>query len=259
MTLEVNINSDLGESFGAWKMGDDKSILGIVRTANVACGFHAGDPMVMTETVKLAVEKDVSIGAHPSFLDIQGFGRRQIRMSAKELEATVVYQIGALQAIAAANGGKVTHVKIHGSMSNMACVEPDMAMAIGRAIKAVDRDLIYLAVAGTELSKAGNKLGMRTAEEIFADRTYTDDGNLTPRSQPHAMIHDAAVAVENVRRMLEEKAIIAHSGKRIPTRIDSICVHGDEPTAVAVARAVREGLESAQIRIVKLPDLKAMN
>jgi UPF0271 protein len=256
--MEVNINSDLGESFGAWKMGDDAAILKIVRTANVACGFHAGDPVVMTETVKMAVANDVSIGAHPSFLDIQGFGRRQIRMSAKELEATVVYQIGALQAIAAANDGKVTHVKIHGSMSNMACVDADMALAIGRAIKAVDPSLIFLAVAATELSKAGRKLGLKTAEEIFADRTYTDDGNLTPRSQPNAMIHDAKVAIENVRRMLDEQAIISYSGKRIPCPIDSICVHGDEPTAVAVAKAVREGLEAAQVRIVKLPDLKTM-
>ncbi len=259
MATEVNINSDLGESFGAWKMGDDQSILKIVRTANIACGFHAGDPMVMTETVKTAVANDVSLGAHPSFLDIQGFGRRQIRMSGKELEATVIYQIGALQAISAANGGKVTHVKIHGSMSNMASEEPDMALAIGRAIKAVDKDLIFLVTAATELSKAGRKLGLRTAEEIFADRTYTEQGNLTPRSQPNAMIHDPAVAVQNVRRMIEEQAIISQSGKRIPCPIDSVCVHGDEPTAVAVARAVREGLEQAQVRIVKLPDLKTMH
>jgi UPF0271 protein len=257
--MEVNINSDLGESFGAWKMGDDPSILKIVRTANVACGFHAGDPLVMTDTVKLAVANDVSIGAHPSFLDIQGFGRRQIRMSSKELEATVAYQIGALQAIAAANGGRVTHVKAHGSLSNMASVEAEMAMAIGRAIKAVDPSLIFLVTAMTELSKAGRKLGLRTAEEIFADRTYTDDGNLTPRSQPNAMIHDGGTALANVRRMLEEQAIISQSGKRTPSRIDSICVHGDEPTAVAVAKTVREGLEAAQIRIVKLPDLKTMH
>lgn len=258
MASEVNINSDLGESFGPWKMGDDAAILRIVRTANVACGFHAGDPTVMTETVRLARENGVSIGAHPSFPDIQGFGRRQMKMGAGEIEALIAYQIGALQAIAAANGAKVTHVKAHGAISNMASEDADMALAIGRAIKAVDPSLIYLAIAGTELSKAGRKLGLRTAEEVFADRTYTDAGNLTPRSRPDAMIRDAAAAVAHVKRMVEEQCIVSTSGKRIPCQVDSICVHGDEPSAVAVAKAVREGLEASQIRIVPLPDLRSM-
>jgi len=257
MARSINLNSDLGESFGAWPMGNDAAMLGIVKSANVACGFHAGDPSVMTETVKLAKANGVSIGAHPSFPDLQGFGRRQMKLSAAELEALIAYQTGALMGVAASQGMKVTHVKPHGALSNMASVDAAMAEAIARAIKAVDRDLIFLATAGSEMAKAGRKLGLNTAQEIFADRTYGDDGNLTPRSQPHAMIHDAQQAVAHVRRMVEEQAIFALSGKKIPTSVDSICVHGDEESAVAVARAVREGLEQAQIRVLPLPEVMA--
>lgn len=257
MARSINLNSDLGESFGAWPMGNDAAMLSIVKSANVACGFHAGDPTVMTETVKLAREKGVSIGAHPSFPDLQGFGRRQMKLSAAELEALIAYQTGALMGVAAAQGHKVTHVKPHGALSNMASVDASMADAIARAIKAVDPKLIFLATAGSEMAKAGRKHGLVTAQEIFADRTYGDDGNLTPRSQPHAMIHDAQQAVAHVRRMVEEQAIFSLSGKKIPTSVDSICVHGDEESAVAVARAVRDGLEQAQIRVVPLPEVMA--
>jgi UPF0271 protein len=257
MARSINLNADLGESFGAWPMGNDAAMLGIVKSANVACGFHAGDPTVMTETVKLAKAKGVSIGAHPAFPDLQGFGRRQMKLSAAELEALIAYQTGALMGVAAAQGHKVTHVKPHGALSNMASVDAAMAEAIARAIKGVDANLIFLATAGSEMAKAGRKLGLKTAQEIFADRTYGDDGNLTPRSQPHAMIHDAQQAVAHVRRMVEEQAIFSLSGKKIPTEVDSICVHGDEESAVAVARAVRDGLEQAQIRILPLPEVMA--
>jgi UPF0271 protein len=257
MARSINLNSDLGESFGAWPMGNDAAMLGIVKSANVACGFHAGDPTVMTETVKLAREKGVSIGAHPSFPDLQGFGRRQMKLSNAELEALIAYQTGALMGVAAAQGHKVTHVKPHGALSNMASVDASMADAIARAIKAVDPKLIFLATAGSEMAKAGRKHGLTTAQEIFADRTYGDDGNLTPRSQPHAMIHDAQQALAHVRRMVEEQAIFSLSGKKIPTEIDSICVHGDEESAVVVARTVREGLEQAQIRVLPLPEVMA--
>jgi UPF0271 protein len=258
MTHEVNLNSDLGESFGPWKMGSDGEMLAIVRSANVACGFHASDPTVMAETVRLAVENGVSIGAHPGFPDLQGFGRRIMRFSNAEIEMMVAYQIGALAGVAAANGGKVTHVKAHGMMSNMAAEDESMATAIARASKAVDRDLIFLAQANTALSRAGRKTGLRVAEEVFADRTYTDAGLLTPRREPNAMIHDTAQVVEHVRRMLAEQALVSLSGKRIPCQVDSICVHGDEPTAVATARGVREGLEASQIRIVTLPELQRL-
>jgi UPF0271 protein len=258
MNNEVNLNSDLGESFGPWKMGSDGEMLTIVRSANVACGFHASDPLVMAETVRLAVKNGVSIGAHPGFPDLQGFGRRVMRFTNAELEMMTAYQIGALMAVAAANGGKVTHVKPHGMMSNMAAEEEAMAMALARATKAVDPDLIFLAQANTELSKAGRKLGLRVAEEVFADRTYTDAGLLTPRREPNAMIKDAQASLDHVKRMIAEQAIFALSGKRIPCQVDSICVHGDEPTAVATARQVRHGLEASQIRILALPEIRRL-
>lgn len=258
MASEVNINSDLGESFGPWKMGNDEEVLKIVRSANVACGFHAGDPMVMARTVKLSVENGVSIGAHPGFPDLQGFGRRVMRYSNAEIEMIIAYQIGALMAIAAANGGKVTHVKPHGMMANMSAEDEDLSMAMARAIKAVDRDLIFLAQAVTPQVTAARKLGLRAAEEVFADRTYTDAGLLTPRSQPNAMIHDPQDSLRSVKRMIEEQAIFSTSGKKVPCRVDSVCVHGDGPTAVATARTVRDGLQASQIRIVPLPDLRTM-
>jgi UPF0271 protein len=257
MANAVNLNSDLGESFGAWHMGDDKAMLGIVKSANIACGFHGGDPTVMRDTVRLAKANGVSIGAHPSFPDLQGFGRRQMKMSPAEIEALIAYQTGALMGIAAAEGVRVTHVKPHGALSNMASVEPELAAAIARAIKAVDPQLIFLVTAQSQMSRAGRKLALNVAEEVFADRTYGDDGNLTPRSQPHAMIHDAAQSLSHVRRMVEEQAIFSLSGKKIATPIDSICVHGDEPTAVAVAQSVRDGLSAAQIRLLPLPEVMA--
>ncbi|MCF8531848.1 MAG: 5-oxoprolinase subunit PxpA [Reyranella sp.] len=254
----VNINSDLGESFGPWVMGNDAEVLKIVKSANVACGFHASDPVVMVDTVTLCLANGVSIGAHPSFADLQGFGRRAINLSVKELEANIAYQLGALQAIAAMNGTKVTHIKPHGMMGNMSAESAEMSEAIARATRAIDRDIIFLAQANTEQGKAARKIGLRAAEEVFADRTYTDAGFLTPRKEANSMIKDAAQAVAHVRRMVDEQAIYSTSGKRIPCDVDSICVHGDGPTAVTVSRAVREGLEAAGIRIVPLPELPSL-
>lgn len=254
----VNINSDLGESFGPWVMGNDADVLKIVKSANVACGFHASDPVVMADTVKLCVQNGVSIGAHPGFADLQGFGRRVINLSTRELETNIAYQIGALMGIAALHGAKVTHMKVHGMMGNMSAESAEMSEAICRATRAVDRDLIVLAQANTEQGKAARKLGLRVAEEVFADRTYTDKGFLTPRREPNSMIKDPAQAVAHVRRMVDEQAIYSTSGKRIPCQVDSICVHGDGPTAVTVSTAVRQGLETAGIRIVPLPDLPTL-
>lgn len=254
----VNINSDLGESFGPWVMGNDAEVLKIVRSANVACGFHASDPAVMVDTVKLCQQNGVSIGAHPGFADLQGFGRRVVNLTAKELEANIAYQLGALQAIAALFGAKVTHIKPHGMMGNMSAESAEMSDAICRATKAVDRDLIFLAQANTEQGKAARKAGLPVADEVFADRTYTDTGFLTPRREPNSMIKDAAQAVAHVRRMVDEQAIYSTSGKRIPCQVDSICVHGDGPTAVTVSKAVREGLEAAGIRIVPLPEMPSL-
>jgi UPF0271 protein len=255
MTISVNLNADMGEGFGAYDIGDDDAILKIIRSASIACGFHAGDPLTMRHLVQRAKEEGVSIGAHPGFNDLWGFGRRRIDMQPEHLEYLIAYQIGALQGMAAYVGEKVTHVKPHGALNNMAAENADYAMAIGRAIKAVDRDIIYVANVGTEMEKAGRKLGLKVAREGYCDRQYDDDGNITSRKNPGAVIHDPAVAAKNVVRMVVDGEFISRNGKRIAQRVDTLCVHGDEPTGVAIARAVRTGLEAAGVKIVPLPEL----
>ncbi len=253
--LTVNLNADLGESFGAWQMGNDAALLPVLNSANIACGFHAGDPVVMRETVRLALSHGVSLGAHPSFPDLQGFGRRAMQLSPSELEATILYQVGALQAMAAAEGGRVTHVKPHGALNNMACADGAMADTVARAVRALDRDLILLAPALSELDRAGTAAGLRVCREVFADRTYLDNGQLTPRSQPGAVLHTAQDCVNHVLRMLEAGGIVTTEGRLLPTPIDSICVHGDGPDAVVSARRLRVALEGAGYRLAPLPAL----
>jgi UPF0271 protein len=250
----INLNADLGESFGAWTMGRDEDMLQLVDSANVACGFHAGDPLVMRKTVATAKQHGVSIGAHPSFPDLQGFGRRRIDMAPAEVEAMVVYQIGALQGIAAAEGHRVTHVKPHGALNNLACENLDLARCIARAVRAAGVELL-LAPALSALVTAGREAGLVVVEEIFADRQYTDDGNLVPRSQPQAMVHGAAASAQHVMRMLEGGALVSIHGKRLPCAAGSICVHGDNAEAVSTAKAVRAALQSAGYRLSALPDL----
>ena len=250
----INLNADLGESFGAWRMGDDAALLQVIGSANIACGFHAGDPVVMRETVRLAVANGVSLGAHPAFPDLQGFGRRVMQLSPQELEATILYQVGALQAMAAAEGSRVSHVKPHGALNNMACADEAMATTVARAVKALDRELILLAPAHSALERAGEAAGLRVAREVFADRSYQPDGQLTPRSQPGAVLHGAQDCVQHVLRMLQAGGIVTTDGQRLPTRIDSICVHGDGPGAVKAARAIRTALEAAGHRLVTLPE-----
>lgn len=246
----IDLNSDMGESFGAWKMGDDDAMLGIVTSANVACGFHAGDPLVMHKTVTLAKKNGVDVGAHPSFLDIWGFGRRPIQGERPDdLEKMVIYQIGAIQAIARAAGHKVTHVKAHGSLGNLAAVDFDTALAVARGAKAADPDLIVVAMPNTEAERAGEKAGLRIAREVFADRQYDDSCNLVSRKQPGAVIHDAALATERVLRMLEDGAVTSVSGKKMPVKIDTICVHGDNPAAVAMAGQLRAALVKAGVTL----------
>ena len=251
----INLNADLGESFGAWRMGDDAALLQVIGSANIACGFHAGDPVVMRETVRLAVANGVSLGAHPAFPDLQGFGRRVMQLSPKELEATILYQVGALQAMAAAEGGRVSHVKPHGALNNMACADEAMATIVARAVKALDRELILLAPAHSALERAGEATGLRVAREVFADRSYQPDGQLTPRSQPGAVLHGAQDCVQHVLRMLDAGGIVTTDGQRLPTAIHSICVHGDGPGAVAAAQAIRRALEAAGHRLAGLPEL----
>ena len=251
----INLNADLGESFGAWTMGSDAELLQVIHSANIACGFHAGDPVVMRETVRLAIANGVSLGAHPAFPDLQGFGRRVMQLSPRELEATILYQVGALQAMATAEGGRVTHVKPHGALNNMACADEAMAATVARAVKALDPQLILLAPALSALERAGEAAGLRVAREVFADRTYQADGQLTPRSQPGSVLHDAQDCVRHVQHMLEAGGIVTADGQHLPTPIHSICVHGDGPGAVTAARAIRTALEAAGHRLAGLQEL----
>ena len=257
MTKLLNLNSDLGESFGPWKMGSDDAMLGIVNSANVACGYHGGDPLVMVRTAGLAKNNGVSIGAHPSFPDLQGFGRRRMDIPADELEAMLIYQIGALNACARAQGARVTHVKPHGALNNIACVDRKVADAIARAVRRLDPALILLAPSASQMVAAGKEQGLPVVEEIFADRAYLDDGNLVPRSQPGAMIHGAEASLQHVLSMVREQALISISGKRIPANPQSICVHGDNAEAVATARALREGLMKEGYQMATIPEIFA--
>lgn len=253
--MRININADIGESYGKFKIGNDVELMPLIGSANVACGMHAGDPAIMVDTIRLAAKNGVSIGAHPGFNDIWGFGRRQIRMRPQELEYLVTYQIGALQALARAEGMAVTHVKPHGALNNMAHDEADYAMAIGRGIKAADRDLIFVANVGSEMSVAGDRLGLRVANESYVDRLYDDTGKMASREREDAVIKDPQRAARQVLQFIEERALVSASGKRIPARIDTFCVHGDEPTAVPVMKAVREAFRQAGIEVVPLPAL----
>ncbi|MGO9004961.1 MAG: LamB/YcsF family protein [Beijerinckiaceae bacterium] len=241
----VDLNCDCGESFGAYTMGDDAAMLEIVTSANVACGFHGGDPEVMAAMFALAKDKSVAVGAHPGFPDLWGFGRRRLPFSNTEIERLVAYQIGAAQGVAALAGYRITHVKAHGALSNIAAEDFDVAAAIARSARAAAPDLVFLASAGTALEAAGRKEGLRVAREIYADRAYTDEGLLVPRGEEGAVLHDVEAVAARVLAMVEAGAVIAVSGKRIPVGIDSICVHGDTPNAVAMAQAVRTRLETA--------------
>jgi 5-oxoprolinase (ATP-hydrolysing) subunit A len=248
--MQVDLNCDMGEGFGAWKMGDDEAMLGIVTSANVACGWHGGDPNIMLRTARIAKEKGVAVGAHPGFGDLWGFGRRVIRGDTMaDIENMVAYQIGAMQAMAAMAGHKVTHVKAHGALGNLSNDEDDYALAIGRAIKGVDPSLVMVVMPTLPTERAAEKLGLKMAREVFADRTYDDSGNLTSRKKPGAVLHDPEAASQRMLRWMQEKAVETVTGKRIPVEIDTICVHGDEPTAVVMARTVRATLEANGIAI----------
>jgi 5-oxoprolinase (ATP-hydrolysing) subunit A len=250
MTLKVDLNSDMGESFGVYTLGHDAEMLEIVSSANIACGFHAGDPLVMDRTVRTALGNHVAVGAHPSFQDLWGFGRRQIQgEDPADIEKAVAYQIGALQAIAKAAGHKVTHVKTHGALGNITAVDRELALGVARAVKAVDPELIFVVMPGMETEAAGAEMGLRMAREVYADRTYDDNGNLTSRKKPGSVLHDADFAAQRILQMIQEQAITTVTGKKLPATIDTICVHGDNPAAVAMARAVRATLEGAGIEI----------
>lgn len=257
--MQLDLNSDLGESFGAWTMGDDAAMLDIVTSANIACGFHAGDPLVMHSTMLAAKERGVSIGAHPGFLDLWGFGRRPIQGEQPEdIEKMVIYQIGAAAAMARSVGMRLAHVKTHGALGNMAMVDAGLARAVARAVRLVDPSLILVVMPGLELEKAGQAEGLALAREIYADRTYEDDGNLTSRKKPGSVIEDVAAATARVLAMLEDRAITTTGGRRIPVEIDTVCVHGDNAHAVDMARSLRAALTAAGITLAPFPSfLKA--
>ena len=248
----LDLNCDMGEGFGAWKMGDDASLLDHVTSANIACGFHAGDPGTIHRTVELALEKGVAIGAHPSLPDLQGFGRRSMNVSAEDAYDMVLYQIGALAGFAAACGGKLAHVKPHGALYNMAAKDARLARAIARAVMDFDAALVLFGLAGSELVRAGRQTGLKTANEVFADRTYQADGSLTPRTQPDAMIHDADAAIAQVRRMVGEGRVRSQQGSDVTVQPDTLCIHGDAPGAVDFAKRIRQALDADGVRVAAI-------
>jgi UPF0271 protein len=246
----IDLNCDLGESFGPWVMGNDEAMIELATSVNIACGFHAGDADIMRKTVELAKARGVSIGAHPGYRDLHGFGRRPVPgLKSSEIENMVAYQIGALQAIATAAGHKVTHVKAHGALSNVGCEDDMTAQAIASAIKAVDPNLIFVVLANSRLVTAGEKAGLSMVHEVFADRAYEDDGQLVSRRKPGAVLHDAKQITERVVRMVHDGEVISASGKRMKMRMDTVCIHGDTPGAVEIAKVLRKGLADAGIAV----------
>lgn len=252
----VDLNCDMGEGFGVYRLGDDAEMLRIATSANIACGFHAGDPLVMHETLSLAARNGVQAGAHPAFLDLWGFGRRPIHGERPaDIEKAVLYQVGALLALAQDAGCPVRHVKTHGALGNMANEDADLARAVARAIRTLDRDLIFVVMPGLETERAGERLGLRVAREIYADRAYADTGNLVSRKHPGAVLHEPDAVAERVVRMLEDGAITCLSGRRIPTRIDTVCVHGDTPGAVAMGGRLRDALAARGIALKPMAEV----
>lgn len=250
--MRIDLNSDLGESFGPWPMGQDAALMESISSANVACGFHAGDPGTMRATIALAREQGVAVGAHPGFPDLVGFGRREIKASPAEVHDFVLYQLAALAGMAAAQGVALQHVKAHGALYNMACRDRALADAIARAVATFDRSLILFGLPNSELLRAGQAAGLAVAAEVFADRSYDPDGSLTARSKPGSVIHDTQTVVERAIRMVRDKQVVAVDGSTITLQADTICLHGDTPGAADHARAVRKGLEAAGIEIRNL-------
>lgn len=245
----VDLNSDLGEGFGAWKMGDDNAILEIVSSANVACGMHAGDPHIMAHTFARAKELGVAVGAHPGYPDLWGFGRRELPCSAVEIEQFMAYQIGAAMGVSTYVGHPITYVKPHGAIANLSQVDATVAQAIVRAIAAVDRRLVLLTYPNGHATRFAQEIGLTTCAEIFADRAYTPDGRLVSRKLPGAVLHDAEEAASRALRMVQVGAVETIEGTLLPMEIGSICVHGDSPGAIEMAAAVRRKLSEAGIAI----------
>jgi 5-oxoprolinase (ATP-hydrolysing) subunit A len=245
----IDLNCDMGESFGAYTIGQDEQLMDYVSSANIACGFHGGDPSVMRRTVLLAAEKNVAIGAHPGYRDLEGFGRRSIKMSLDEIHDLVVYQVGALSAFAKIIGKKLSHVKAHGALYNAASVDSSIAQVIARAVRDIDPELLFVGLSGSVMITEAEALGLRTISEVFADRTYQDDGTLTPRTNPKAMVSDPAEAAQRVLRMVTQGTVNSVSGKEIQIKAQTVCIHGDSPHAVAFAKSIVALLKENNVRI----------
>ena len=254
--MEININCDLGESSKLHSAENDPLLLKIVNSANIACGYHAGDKPTMEKTIEISKKNNVSIGAHPSFKDPENFGRKRLNLPPSEITKLVINQIKILSDVANKTGMKVTHVKPHGALNNMACENYDLAKVISESIIQVNKELIFLVPTGSQMEKAGKKLGMKVAVEIFADRNYEDDGNLVSRSKDNALIVDPEIAKKHVIKMVQNQAINCYSGKQVPCEIDAICVHGDGSSAVNTAKQIKEGLIKSGVTLKPLNKMK---
>jgi UPF0271 protein len=245
----IDLNSDVGEGFGAYEMGDDAGMLESITSANVACGFHAGDPGIMADLFATARARGIAVGAHPGFPDLWGFGRRVMPFKPKEIERLIAYQVGAAQAMATYAGHRVSYVKTHGALGNVTETDREVAEAVVRAVKAVDASLVLLGIGLSAQIAAGDAAGLRTVSEIYADRGYTDEGRLVPRGQPGALITDPDAAAARVLAMIQAGGVVTTGGRTIPFAVGSVCVHSDTPNAAAIGRRVRETLEQAGIRV----------
>jgi 5-oxoprolinase (ATP-hydrolysing) subunit A len=247
--VRIDINSDLGESFGAYRIGNDAGLMKSITSANVAAGFHAGDPSVLRDTIRMAKANRVAVGAHPGFPDLVGFGRRELNVTPTEAEDFVLYQLAAVAGVAAAEGVKIQHVKPHGALFNMAVRNAELSAAIARGVAAFDRSLILFGLPGSEILRAGRAAGLRVAVEVFADRAYEPDGSLMSRRKPGAVIHDVTEVVARAVRMVKERTIVAADGSVLEVDADTICVHGDTPGSDALAANIRTGFEAAGITV----------
>jgi len=245
---KIDLNCDMGESYGAWKMGADAQVMPFITSANIACGFHGGDPATIRQTVRLALDHGVAIGAHPSLPDIQGFGRRAMKISPQDMYDLVVYQAGAVEAFARAAGGRLHHIKCHGALYNMAAMDEGLSEAMVKAAKDLGGVMLYVLSNSKNFSRA-KSMGIPVAGEVFADRGYSDDGTLAPRDRPGGMIEDAQAAVRQALAMIEEGTVISLNGKRVPVAADTLCLHGDQPGAAAFAAALRKAFKEKGIAV----------
>ena len=249
MLDRIDINCDMGESYGVYRLGRDPEVMEYISSANIACGWHAGDPLVMDDTVRLAKEKGVAVGAHPGYPDLMGFGRRRMDLSFREIENYVIYQIGALYAFTKAHGIPLQHVKAHGALGNLAFVDLEASKAFARAVLRFSKELILVVYTGTVMVQAARDTGVRFVEEVYADRVYNPDGTLQSRKIPGSVIHDPEKAAQQALTMVQNGYVVAHDGTKVKVKPESICVHGDTPTAVAILQKIREGLKKASIAV----------